>query len=471
MHHRLSRSLDGASFAAMLEEYARAEQEFGELSSPDNRPVRRRLNVELNELSSSPPENGENDDEEEALEAGRIRSKGDSHKDDAEELKRSFAERGIGRENEKYQKSRSKRSERSPLTITHVAKDKDAKQDDPQKVDPTPTRSISDIKPSDTGALITGQVLSPEPRRATSGKGLSWLKIAVQKEKEKAKEKTKEKEKKGTSPKWIRKEAVKWGPNSISKKKHSKEAVPRNLHQQLQAHSKSESQDASPLLPDRSKEDKPQTSARVDKASDALDTDAPTKEKDKSLTPPSVPPLALGSLKRSASPRPDDAPMANRVQSDPTSLFESSVVPVSDKRQEAIRQREPKVEAEMRTALLNVASDHMAIEEVRPKTPLGQENDKQVDAPSKTAANDDIVLKIAESERAVRLERPGSTEMNIIVCRICEQVSIPSLIFLPSLTCSLTCPITQACTPKSGGSSRKPVLQVHQASIVGGLSK
>jgi hypothetical protein len=40
---RLSRSLDGASFAAMLEEYALAEQEFSELSSPDvQRPARRR---------------------------------------------------------------------------------------------------------------------------------------------------------------------------------------------------------------------------------------------------------------------------------------------------------------------------------------------------------------------------------------------------------------------------------------------
>ncbi|ELR19976.1 protein kinase domain containing protein [Acanthamoeba castellanii str. Neff] len=519
---RLSRSLDGASFAAMLEEYALAEQEFSELSSPDiQRPARRRPAAaaavaagQSPDLSTSPtPDHDDNEDE--IPESVRRRktpltlndkfdevvSPGEAHE---REIKRRYEERDIEREKEKYTQKkktggRSKRpTERSPLAIAHsaaVAKDTHADSDDDddsagalgaeKRSISAPTKGTK----SNGGGMLkiargAAPIMSPEPRRpAAPSKGLSWFKMAIQKEKEKVKEKNKAL-RQPASPevattsggsgggKRIKKESVPRWPSPPPSKKRTSPTTgnspppvraarpPSNLHRQLEAHEQERKKsgavdadadaDAAATTPgavpaEEEKEKEMEKATEKETADSALageHTNVDNAGRDKSLTPPSVPPLALGALRRSGggggSARPDDA---NDTATE-GGLHQTGTVAINEKRAEAMRQlmRDLEAAASKRAHEAEEAAAAQQHEqeqaEGKQREDAVRERDEEQRLRQQQAAesdklrqqhqnmpyeNDDDVGKITDSDRARIRSRPQSTELNLIVCRICEQ--------------------------------------------------
>jgi hypothetical protein len=168
--------------------------------------------------------------------------------------------------------------------------------------------------------------------------------------------------------------------------------------------------------------------------------------RDKSLTPPSVPPLALGALRRSGgggggSARPDDA---NDTATEGGGLHQTGTVAINEKRAEAMRQlmRDLEAAASKRAHEAEEAAAAQQHEqeqaEGKQREDAVRERDEEQRLRQQQAAesdklrqqhqnmpyeNDDDVGKITDSDRARIRSRPQSTELNLIVCRICEQVT------------------------------------------------
>jgi hypothetical protein len=401
------------------------------------------------------------------------------------ELKRRYEEREIERETEKYTQKKGGRSkrptERSPLAIAHsaaVAKDTHADTDDDDDYDdddnnepPSSSSSSSNgLKKTKTKAMHlkiargATPVMSPEPRRpATQSKGLSWFKMAIQKEKEKTKTKALKTTSSPGATKRIKKESVSSPPG---KRRTSpavasppvQAGVPSNLHKQLEAHELEQ------------KEKDPTAAVTTTAAEPAKNAPSPAvvenekeksdggegvgvewiSSKDKSLTPPSVPPLALGVLRRSGGSlaRSEDASgsRVSRASVDASnditdsSIHQTGVVAINEKRAEAMRQLMHDLEAaaskrahEAEEAAAEAARQKREEENAERERDEKQqkqlqertESDKKQQLAQQQHApyeNDDDVGKINDSDRARIRSRPQSTELNLIVCRICEQV-------------------------------------------------